>query len=335
LISRGRHNGLFLYEVTEQDLLLPDYQKGAYRAGNVLIFSDKRNVSLGQELARADDIIAAREYLDSQQQGALIEQTAAEPHPADLAALTAQLRERDERLQDLTIKIEQRDELLRDLADNLKNQKQDNELLYAILEATRERLAVEEASREELVDDLQQASAETLNIDSTLERVLEEKFKLEQELAESITELMDMNLRYDDLKRHVDSISANSEAADTETSQPATAVGAASNGGSSVSTDSATGSAAGSAHGVPNPDSQILTMPSGKQIHIYHEFPSAPRPSVASRFNLILRGLARSCGFVVLAALVLLATSIFATAKVNGCSFGEALDLLLKSLGLT
>jgi len=306
MISRGNHNDFYLYEVTEQDLLLPNCQQGDYRVGNVLIFANKRQISLGNELARADDIDAAHEFLDSQ---------AASSSPTFVDAPSPSRPEEPQ--EDLVNKIAQRDELLRELSESLKSQEQDNELLYAILETTRERLALEEARREEIIDDLQMASAETLSMDSTLERVMEEKSQLEQELAERITELLDLNLQCDDLKQRL----AESQVETTEEGRlPADQEQVA---GQQSSSD-----------GADADNSQLVTMASGKQIRIYHEFPNKQKLGAATRFSLLVTGALRIAGIIIVAALVMLGTSVFATAKVNGCSFGAALDLLLKSLGL-
>jgi hypothetical protein len=72
-------------------------------------------------------------------------------------------------------------------------------------------------------------------------------------------------------------------------------------------------------------------MASGKQIHIYHEFPRAPKRSLPTRLKLTVGSAVRILIIIVFAALILLATSIFATAQVNDISYGDALDLFLES----
>jgi hypothetical protein len=306
MIAKGRHHNLHLYEVTEQDILLGHNLEVGYRSGNVLIFADKRVAKLGQELARADDISAAREFLD---RGGLT--TSQESSATEVANLRELLRQKDESLRSLAEKIEQRDELLCDVSESLKAQRQDNELLHAMLEALQEQLAASELSQNELVDDLQLVSGEARSRESALELVLGEKFQLEQELAERITELVEMNLQNDELRYQLSGRTPGAEA--RMTASPAVAEAAA--GGSEGQSES-----------------QIVTVSSGKQIHIYHEFPPSARPSKGARLRSALGTGLRLFALIILLALLLTAVSTLATAQVNGISFGTALDLLIKSL---
>jgi hypothetical protein len=336
MIGRGRQGDVYLYEVTEQDLLFDDGTATAYHAGNVLMFVDRHNVGLGNEFARADDLAAAREYLSREDWRSGWQE---DEHLSRLTALKSQIDSRDESLRNLTEKIEQRDELLRDLSESLKTQKQDNELLHAQLEWTRTQLAVDELKRNELVDDLQHVSEETHTIESTLERVMDEKFRLEQELAERITDLVELNLQNDDLKRQLSAPPAPTwPPGSPEPSAPNTSPTAAP--GDAV--PSVPGAVGGMATGAPgiataavdSEDLRVLTMASGKKIHVLHEFPAAPKQTAAARVAHAVVSLLRVVAIVIFAALVLGTASVVATAQVNGISLGAALDLIMGSIGL-
>jgi hypothetical protein len=350
MIGRGRQGDVYLYEVTEQDLLLDEGIAAAYRAGNVLMFGDRHNVDLGNEFARAEDLAAAREYLSREDWRSGWQE---DEHLSKLTALKSQIDSRDESLRNLTEKIEQRDELLRDLSESLKTQKQDNELLHAQLEWTRTQLAVDELKRNELVDDLQHVSEETHTIESTLERVMDEKFRLEQELAERITDLVELNLQNDDLKRqllappvppepNIPNIPSIPPAAAQRGAEPS-AAGAAFMPGTAGAAWMATAATAGEmAAGAQSldattlgiDDSRVFTMASGKKIHVLHEFPAAPKQTAAARVAHAVVSLLRIVAIVIFAALVLGTASVVATAQVNGISFGAALDLIMGSVGL-
>jgi hypothetical protein len=75
-------------------------------------------------------------------------------------------------------------------------------------------------------------------------------------------------------------------------------------------------------------------MASGKQIHILHEFPAAPKLSLSARAGHTLISGLRIVMIVLFAALALAAASVITTAQVNHISFGDALDLVLRSLNL-
>jgi hypothetical protein len=350
MIGRGRHSDVYLYEVTEQDLLLDEGTATAYRVGNVLIFGDKRNINLGSEFARAEDLAAAQEYL-TQREGQDDRGDQQEDEQfSKLAAPTSSVSSQDESLRKLTEKIEQRDELLRDLSESLKSQKQDNELLHALLEQARAQLAVDELRHNEMVDDLQHVSEETHTIESTLERVMDEKFRLEQELAESITELVELDLQNDELKKQLLAPPAPPAPPIPPASTPATTIDTAGSTETSEATraavpqesDLATGS---TAPGTPNDwddnelvsssqDSQVLTMASGKKIHILHEFPTAPKQTPVTHATHALASVLRIVAIILFAIFLLGTASVIATAQVNDISYGAALDILMKSVGL-
>jgi hypothetical protein len=319
MIGHGKYNDVYLYEVTEQDLLFNKEASKTYCVGNVLMFADKRVIDLGHELARAEDLAAAREYLvqeDDQGDASECEDQ------SKLAALTSRLALQDEALRSLTKKIEQRDELLRDLSESLTAQKQDNSLLQTQLEQARTQLAVDELKHNEMVDDLEYASKETHTIGSTLERVMDEKFRIQQELAERITELVELNLQNDDLKRQLLKPAQATEA--PPLAEPA------------MRAESSTATPADLCETTPSSsDSKVLTMASGKKIHVLHEFPTAPKPGPVVSFGRILVSVARVTIITLFALLVLGTASVITTAQVNSLSYGAALDLIMRSVDLS
>jgi hypothetical protein len=341
MIGRGRYNDIHLYEVTEQDLLFDDGITATYRAGNVLMFADKRAVGLGSELARADDLAAAKEYLTRklmhtrQQDDRSRQEDQPEPIRQALVEPIPEVVSQDEGVRRLTEKIEQRDELLKDLAESLKAQKHDNELLYEQLEQARRQLAIDELRHNELVNDLQHVSEETFTIESTLEKVIDERFRLEQELAERITELVELSLQNDDLKKQMDrleqSVGTSSSARST---QLVAGTGADENAAKPAMQSTA-----------ENPDTdeglsteqnpRVFTMSSGKKIHVLHEFPTAPKPTLVTHANHVFATVLRMAAIILFAILVLGAASIIATARVNDISYGDALDLIAQSLNLS
>jgi hypothetical protein len=338
VIGRGKHNDIYLYEVTKQDLLFNEGVAKTYRTGNVLMFADKRGVDLGRELACAEDLAAAKEYLTRKESQ---DDPAQDEYQIKLAALMSRLASQDETLGSLTEKIEQRDELLRDLSESLTAQKRDNSLLHEQLEQARTQLAVDEISRNEMVDDLQHVSTEIHTIESTLERVLDEKFRLEQELAERITELVELNLQNDDLKKQLvgpGQMTARSSVADATAAVPSpvpvpTPVTAPVP--ASMGEPSATGAAGTFGNFPDDTDPKVLTMASGKKIHVLHEFPKAPKQGPVAGFGQMLASVARVAAITLFALLVLGTASVITTAQVNGLSYGAALDLIMRSLNLS
>jgi hypothetical protein len=360
MIGRGRHNDIYLYEVTKQDLLFDDELAASYQAGNVLMFADKRTVALGAEFARAEDLAAAREYLTQRehndntpaQESLQPDQQPNHESPAMPSASVSQALLHEESLREFAEKIEQRDELLRDLAETLKTQRRDNELLHEQLEQARAQLAVDEIRHNELVGDLQHVSEETYTIENTLEKVIDEKFMLEQELAERITELVELSLQNDDLRRQLiesDRSSVRADGSPTGT----TPMDGASPGNASVNGGPMSGVSRGPTESAwsgeplpldgartdsgfsPEQDSRVLTMASGKKIHILHEFPAAPRPTPVARVARSLVSVFRIVAIALFAVLLLATASIVTTAQVNGITYGSALDLVLRSLNLS
>ena len=322
MIGCGTYQNVYLYEVTEQDLLLKHQMSPPYQCGNILMFPDKRSVELGHEIARADDLHSARVYLDMRSS----QSPQGNPdYEQKLELLTTRITSQDENLRELSKQIAQRDELLRDLAENLNIQKQDNELLHVQLTKAHEQLAADELKHSELFNDLQFISRETHTIEAALERVIEEKFQLEQELAERITELIELNLQNDDLRKQIEVPLANSEYAPVR----------------SLKTQKQSQEAGPIAPGIPHSPTttegttQPETMDSGKQIHILHEFPATPKRSPATHANRLAFAFIRICVIVAASLLVLGTASVVATAQVNNISFGTALDLIIESLNLS
>ena len=352
MIGRGKYKHVYLYEVTEQDLLLKNSMGPAYHLGNVLMFADKHNVDFGNEFACADDIDAAKEYLDAE--GKVEGSTwGGEAQNDNSAAGNANLGAgRDtggktiaptehkaqgngstqgnnaphgESIASLTQRIEQRDELLRDLSESLKAQREDNELLHAQLELTRKQLAVGELKHSELVDDLENVSKETHSISSTLERVMEEKFQLESELAEKITELVEVHLQNDDLRRQLEAPMLSTPRATATPIAP-----------TELAPQLVQASAAAIIQPQQNlsPDTTVLTMSSGKQIHILHEFPQHSKPAGLSRAGRALLAFFRVAVVLLSLAVITCAAGIVTTASLNDVSYGKALDIILSGVGI-
>ncbi|MDR2956861.1 MAG: hypothetical protein LBU61_01585, partial [Coriobacteriales bacterium] len=226
---------------------------------------------------------------------------------------------------------------LSELNDRLRLQKDENELLQLLLDQTQTQVALNAASQDELIEDLKQASANTMVIEGSLEKIMEEKFQLEQELAEKITELMESSMANDDLRRQLDG-KQESEIGQQDSFAPPT--------GQPVTT-------AVSQPVMPTIDpallpttcqpnlpvsatepatNQVLTMSSGKQIYVYHEFPALARRSPTDRIKSFSWSFVKTCTLLAAAVLLTLVGSVFATSLNNGISYGEALDLILTNV---
>ena len=347
MIGCGKYQGAYLYEVTEQDLLLERCVNTGCSAGTILIFTDKRSIDFGNELARAEGLPAAKEYLDlvacqtrqSCQSGqahhsgqAYQSDLVSSEYEQRLDKLTSQISTQDENMRVLNEQISQRDELLRDLAESLSKQKQDNDLLHLQLENAHEQLAADEIKHHELVEDLQHVSSETHTIETAFERVMEEKYQLEQELAERITELVELDLRNNDLQRQLEEPEVSTQKKNLEGAEfqvnAKTRDYSASHDDTAPRSDPKVKADPGAQ---ADPKAQVMTMASGKQIHVLHEFPPTPKQSPITHAGKLVFSLLRLCALVLLAVLVLGAASVFATARVNDISFGAALDLIVKS----
>ncbi|MCL1891053.1 MAG: hypothetical protein FWG00_03415 [Coriobacteriia bacterium] len=312
MINKGRFNNLHLYEVTEQDLLIPTEKSAHYRQGNVLIFADKKNIDFGFELAKADDLTAAQEYLANSE-----------------TLMYERIQELEGQIQQLNVGIQQREGLLQDLTADLRHERDISGVLKQELEEAYEKLEVELASRDELVGDLQQASAGTHTVEAALQKTLDEKEKLTQELATHVVDLVDLDLQNKELKRLLEQATKSSEkapaaisVADDTSKNPSTLSAAP----TSVAPLSTPANAASLANAADN--SSVLTMSTGKQVHVYHEFSAPPKRGTKALVSGAIRNIVRIGTVVFVAAVVALALSVVATAYLNKVSFGEAFDIL-------
>ena len=368
MIRRGRQDDILLFEVTEQDLLDSELIPTSYQVGNVLLFDSQQSIRIGSELARADDILCAVEFLSNGAFSAACdcetdcncktecncahEHEKANDSSPELPEPATEKTLHDEILQ-LKLYLKQRDGLLSDFSDRLRVQQDENQLLNLLLEQTQFQIALESASRDELMDDLKQASASTQMVELNLEHVMEEKFMLEQELAEKITELIESSMINDDLRRQMEDAAETTDLAP----DPATlGTVACELSGSETSQDmfavepepSSEPGVVGAGLTAPDPvvetelsptlvpvhereNSQVLTMSSGKLIHVYHEFPSLTKRRPLQVLNALGQSLLKAFGLVALTALVTLLASVVATSLTNHVSMGEALDMIMKS----
>lgn len=294
MLYKGKRDGIYFYELTESDLIWDEPKHKHYRVGNVLLFTDKKQIALGLEQVKADDLATAYDYLD----GNIHESHSSGPYSPEAFALLKEQLERSE------AHLQQRDDLLRDLSADLESQRNSNQVLIAQLEHMREQISIEKISRDEVIDDLEVASAETFRKDQELQETLEAKTQLEQELAARICELLELDSANSDLQKRLQ------EQVMPENQAP------------SPSVNSSEGSM---------PTAQILTSTSGKQIHVYHEFPSS-KAGIPRRAGSSLGGLLRVIGFILLALLIFVLGSVVATAALNDISLGEALDTTLSIL---
>ena len=292
-----------------------------YVAGNVLLFDSRQQIQIGQELARADDLACALEFLNEDQT------------VSDEASLVEGI---NEQIQQLNLRIEQRDGLLHDLVEKLKLLQDENELLGLMLEQTQDQVALNAASQEEMMGDLEEVSANTMLVETNLERVMEEKFALEQELAEKITALIESSMINDDLQRQLDGLHPDeSEAGYGLVAGDGLVAGGGvlvAGGGEMV----AGGGASAVVEPRPEPETettnQVLTMSSGKQIHVYHEFPATDRRGPVQRLKTGGMRLVRGSALVMLVVILTLVGSVIATSQSNGISQGQALDMILQSV---
>ena len=338
--------------------MIPTETAALYRAGNVLIFADKKIVDLGYELAKADDIAAAREYLANSE-----------------TLLYERMQELQAQNAELAARIEQRDELLRDLSSDLRREQDMAAILKGQLNEVYCQLEIEALSRSEMVDDLQQISVETHTVEIALEKTLAEKVELEQELAARIVDLVELNFQNDDLKRQLEkrqqpldtakaldarpdavpaSMDARPDAVLASMDAPPDAAFVLTTSAPTASTPSvstplastqtattpATAQTASAQTAVTvmaenKEAAHVLTVSSGKQVHVYHEFSAPPRRSARAGASLALRTILRTAAILLVVALLFAVLSVAATAWLNDVSFGEALDFLLAMIPKT
>ena len=298
MLYKGKRNGYYLYELTETDLIWEECDQELYHVGDVLLFASKKDIALGLELVKADDLPTALDYLEG-----AVEYTEA-PSTASLGA-TDQLRAQ---LTQSETKSAWLEGLLHELTADLESQRYSNQMLIAQMENLREQLNIEQVSRSEVIDDLESMSAETFKKDKELQEVIDAKILLEQELAARICELLELDAANADLQKRL-------ESQVFEEMPP-------------VVEDASDTHASAIKLGVS--DAQVLTSPSGKQILINHEFPR-PEGRARRRGFFAFGGLARVALLVVLGVVVFLAGSVIATAELNDLSLGESLDITLKT----
>ncbi|MCL2756628.1 MAG: hypothetical protein FWD43_00920 [Coriobacteriia bacterium] len=303
MIYRGRYDHFHLYEVTEQDLLIPTKQDTQYHAGNVLVFPDKKTIDFGYEVAKADDFATAREYLANSE-----------------LFMYERINDLRTQVEELSTRIEQRDGLLREISDDLRYEKETSKYLQEQLEDAHYQIEIEKLSRNELVSDLQQVSVDTHTVEIALEKTLTEKVKLEQELAARIVDLVDLDLQNNELKRQLGQ--------DASKAQTNAAVRVAVDETPPKGSDPAAFAVEASI--LPTLDAHVLTVSSGKQVHVYHEFSAPPRRTARAASALAARAVLRFIIVVLIIAVLFVASSVIATAQLNNVSLGEALDLLIQ-----
>lgn len=301
MLYKGKRDGYYLYELTETDLIWQTQGRNNYHLGNVLLFKDKKHIELGKELMKADDLETALDYLEN---GPGVLSTTAEEHKGLIADLKKQLAQTEANLG-------QRDELLHDLSDDLESQRYSNQVLIAQLENLREQISIEQITRDEVLGDLEVASAETYRKDVELQKAIDAKTQLEQELAERICELLELDSANTELQKRLQNQKAEETSSVLMNEEP-----------QSIDPQQAKD---------PGFATQVYTMSSGKQIQIYHEFPKARNKRWRSG-TAVFSGLTRVLIFVILGVFIFLAGSTVATAELNGISLGEALDLTLSAL---
>ncbi|MCL2529230.1 MAG: hypothetical protein FWE41_02735 [Coriobacteriia bacterium] len=312
----GKHDSFYLYELTDTDLMWENALLNNYAVGNILFFGNKKDICLGLELAKADDLTTALAYLDKGlEQANLTYQVT----PESFATLYRELT-------DTQTNLNRRDDLLCELTIDLESQRASNHMLLAQLEAMREQVSIEKLTRDEVLGDLQTASAETFRKDEELQKAIDAKIHLEQELAARICELLELDSANAELKKRLDGRSFDDLPLATEPSLQAAISGAHA---ASPSLDKT--------QALPLPfDSkqsiaQVYTMPSGKQIHIYHDFPLNQRRG-KKRASATLKSFLRVGVLLFFGLLLFLGGSAVATAYLNNISIGEGLDVTLKTL---
>jgi len=341
MLYLGRHNSLYLYELTTTDLMWEDTPHNSYFIGNVLFYGNKKDVSLGLELAKADDLTTAHLYLESGlSKASLTERITRESY----AALSIDLA-------DAKAELSSRDTLLDELTTDLEAQRLNNQLLLTQLENMHEQVSIEKITRNEVLGDLQMASAETFRIDRELQKAMDAKDTLEQELAARICELIEMNNFNAELQKRLEEHHRSAALRESKTSEEAAGgataaaetadvdlpeADAPSNVASSnASADALAGALAKAQTKVSEHDrspaiAQVYTMPDGKELQIYHDFPLS-QGRVKKRGVAVFKGVLRGAVLVIVAIVMQIAGSAIATAFLNNVSIGEGLDITFKS----
>ncbi len=302
MLYKGKRDGYYLYELTDTDLIWEEQDQDRYLIGNVLLFANKNDIALGRESIKADDLATALDYLKGDVE--FLEETGG-PQQEIIASLKSQLAESEAKTFWL-------DGLLHDLTADLESQRYSNQMLIAQLESLREQISIEQLSRNEVMGDLELASAETYRMDKELQEAIDAKSQLEQELAERICELLELDSANHELQNRLHK--QGFEDAEVVMHKPDDA---------HLPLRSKTRSYA--------PEAQVFTTSTGKLIQVYHEFPVS-KNKVRRRGISAIQGFVRVVGLIALGILIFIAGSVLATARLNGLSLGEALDLTLKTL---
>lgn len=349
--KRGRHGQMRLYEVCADDLA-DNAAAAGYSPGNILLFAADSKPELGAELAKADDLAATLEFLGvagyepESPEGPALENYAGQrgigaqgggaqglggqggeaghDEVRDNTAPSASEPENQRlkaNIRELAERIEQREGLLTDLSETLKSQRQENEILRAMLDESSTELAVNRLTRQELANDLQEASANSLTVETALERVLEEKYQLEQEVALHITDLVELNLENSDLRARLDDLAA-APSATPPAARP-----------SQLTDGQLAAGPTGQTSFEEDGNDTTMVLPSGKQIIVRHEFPET-QSSKSQRSGSKALAFLRIVLLILLGAVLMAFVSIAATALINGISLREALDLVFGAFGL-
>lgn|GEM_PF-1820784 len=316
VLYKGKYNGCYLYELTDTDLLWDDTGYKRYQVGNIILFNSKRSVALGAELGKADDLATALAYLDVDPEHASLAQSAGQEPFAELQRQLIETRSI----------IDNRDGLLRELVADLDSQRNSNKVLIAQLESLREQISIERVSRNEVMDDLEVVSAETLRKDMQLQDAIDAKARLEQELAARICDLLELDSANSDLQKRLEQGAGVDSAASTFHGQPVEVSRTEISDITSANIDSSSVQLQ-----LQSSYGHVYTMPSGKQVHLYHEFPQS-KGSLLKRLPLLLRGLVRVLGLVIIGLGLFFIGSILATAMLNDLSLGESLDYTLRAV---
>lgn len=269
-----------------------------------MIFPEEKSVSFGSELTLAKDIFVAKEHL---QDGG-----------SQIIALVQQYSTQIETLQ---LQINQRDELLRDLSDKLRRKNTENVSLRNNLLEAQDIIATVELSRDEMIVDLTQVSVDTQLLEANLQHAITEKTLLESELASRLTEIVELNMLNNELESQI--LRENSDRDDnttlfdrSDTQELTTSVLG------SIQKDKETQAGM----------SQSLSLSSGREVYIRHQFSGHLRHNLADK---VITALRQSCciTLVIVSLLVMIiAASIFVTAAINRSTAGEALDVLITRL---
>ena len=301
--------GYSLYEVTERDLaFLVDH---AYHVGNILIFNSPANAKLGREIGRANNLKAAEEFL-AQSGSVAIDQRGLAPGASrgkdsalsEVVERYEGLRSEDARHYEkrITGLIRENEELRE---SNTEKSQRIHELSFLSLQ--------NDIQREELINDLKEASnmaavKAVVELDELRVRIVE----LEAQLATEKNERVG-------LENATVLLSAEKSVLEHELLQAQALLDAYKDQGAfKTASDDET--------------ELILTNSSGSVIHIYHEFPPAPKQSISRKlFSHARRATFIIIGFLVVAYIFYL-TSVLDTMRASGVDVQTYSDAVLDGI---